>query len=629
MHALGVEAIGRLVEDEYLGFTQEGGSEPEALAHAERKTLHTTIADGSEPDLVKHLVHAGASEAGGGAQHTQVVPRPAAGVETGGLEHRPDVTERIHEVAIGLAIDRRVPCRRLDEAEQHSQGSGLARAVWSEEPRDAAVCNLEAEIVDSDDISESFGQAAYLDGCHDATVRWWRHKCLAIATDSPLRPRTGMDLSDLCLMGEEADTPFHYDRPMGTALDLAKRTQALGRRYPLAADTLLAVALAAAALVSLAAIYDELPATGSPFSHGWTVAVVVSMLALTLPLAWRRRFPFSVAVVAVTAFLVARIVVHVPEANVSLLAAWLMIYSVAVHGQRRFRTPVLIVCYIAIVAELVREYFFASFANGYGPLLARFFDLFYNMLVLTLPWLLGAAIWSLRDRQRKLADQTVELQAERVENASQAVFAERVRIARELHDVVAHHVSVIGVQAAAARRVMDRQPAQAAEALSSIEGSSRRAVTELHRLLGFLRRAGEPDELVPQPGLAQLGDLIAEAGQGELIVDLTIKGEARPLSPTLEVSAYRVIQEALTNTRKHSRASTANIRLQYGLTELEVEIFDDGPERDGEQAGGQVGHGLIGMRERAALHGGHLRAGPRAEGGFSVHASFPLNSDAA
>jgi len=428
-------------------------------------------------------------------------------------------------------------------------------------------------------------------------------------------------------MGEEAEIHLDYDRPMGTALDLAKRTQALNRRYPLTADTLLAVALAAAALVSLAATYDELPATDPMFSHGFTLAVVVSMLALTLPLALRRRFPFSVAVVVVIAFLVARIIVHVPEANVSLLAAWLMIYSVAVHGQRRFRTPVLIVCYIAIVAELVRELFFASYANG--PPLARSFNLFYNMLVVALPWLLGAAIWSLRDRQRKLADQTIELRIEREENARQAVFAERVRIARELHDVVAHHVSVIGVQAAAARRVMDRQPARAAEALSSIEDSSRRAVVELHRLLGFLRRAGETDELSPQPGLAQLGDLIAEAGQGELIVDLTIKGEARLLSPTLEVSAYRVIQEALTNTRKHSRATAASVRLRYGITELEVEVLDDGPGWEAEQAGGQVGHGLIGMRERAALHGGHLRAGPRPGGGFAVHASFPLNSDAA
>jgi signal transduction histidine kinase len=627
VHALGVEAIGRLIEDEHFGLPQEGGSQTEALAHTELETLHTTIADFGEADLVEHLVGAGDREAGCSAQDAKVVTCPTAGVETGGLEHRPDVAEWIDELLIRLARDHRAARRRLDEAEQHSQGSGLACAVWSEEPRDAALGNLEAEIVDSDDISESFGQAVYLDGCHDATVRRWRRNRLAIETGSPLRPKTGMDPPDLCLMGEEAKTPLDYDPPMGTAHDLAKRTQALDRRYPLAADTLLAVALAAAALVSLAATYDELPATDPSFSHGFTLAVVVSMLALTLPLAWRRRYPFSVALVVVVAFLVARIVVHVPEANVSLLAAWLMIYSVAVHGQRRFRTPVLIVCYIAIVDELVRELFFASYANG--PPLARSFNLFYNMLVVALPWVLGAAIWSLRDRQQQLADQASELQAEREENARQAVFAERVRIARELHDVVAHHVSVIGVQAAGARRVMDRDPARAAEALSSIEESSRRAVAELHRLLGFLRRAGEADDLAPQPGLAQLADLIAEERNADLTVGLTIKGQARLLSPTLEVSAYRVIQEALTNIRKHSRATGASVRLQYGPTELAVEVLDDGPERDTEEGDGQVGHGLIGMRERAALHGGHLRAGPRPGGGFAVHASFPLNGDAA
>jgi signal transduction histidine kinase len=235
----------------------------------------------------------------------------------------------------------------------------------------------------------------------------------------------------------------------------------------------------------------------------------------------------------------------------------------------------------------------------------------------------------LRDRQQELADQTSELQAEREENARQAVFTERVRIARDLHDVVAHHVSVIGVQAAGARRIMEREPARAAEALSSIEDSSRRAVAELHRLLGFLRRAGESDDLAPQPDLAHLGDLITEARHAELTVDLSIEGEVRLLSPTLEVSAYRVIQEALTNTRKHSQATTASIRLDYGLRELEVEVFDDGPERDAKPGRGHVGLGLIGMRERAALHGGHFRAGPRAGGGFTVHASFPLNSDAA
>jgi len=412
---------------------------------------------------------------------------------------------------------------------------------------------------------------------------------------------------------------------MRRVLDWARWIQALVRRYPLASDTLLALALAGAAFVSLSVTYGQLPANNSTFSRGFTVEVVAAMLAITVPLAWRRRFPFSVGIVVVVAFVVSRTVVHTPEANITAMVLWLMLYSVAVHGRQRFRTAVLALLYCAIVAELVRELFFTSNV----PPLTAFFALFYNMVEFSLPWLLGAAIRSLRDRERKLADQTVELEIERKENARQAVFAERVRIARELHDVVAHHVSVIGVQAAGARRTMDRQPVRAAEALSSIEDSSRRAVAELHRLLRFLRRDGDIDELAPQPGLAQLGDLIADVGQAELTVALTIKGKVRVLSPTLELSAYRVIQEALTNTRKHSRATAATVQLQYAATELEIEVLDDGPGRESERAGGHAGHGLIGMRERAALHGGYLRAGPRPGGGFAVHASFPLNSDAA
>jgi signal transduction histidine kinase len=418
-----------------------------------------------------------------------------------------------------------------------------------------------------------------------------------------------------------------YGRPMATVRTLAGRIQALVRRFPFAADAALAVALAIAALVSLAVTYGELPPGDTTFSQGFTLAVVASMLGITLPLAWRRRYPLSVGVVVVVAFLLARIVVNVPESQVSLLAAWLMIYSVPAYGRRPLRTPVLALCFAAIVAELVRELFFAG-PPTVSPL-ARCFVLFYNVVVLALPWLLGSAIRSLRDRQRELAEQTVELQVEREENARQAVFAERVRIARELHDVVAHHVSVIGVQAAGARRVMDRQPALAAEALSSIEASSRQAVIELHRLLGFLRRSDDIDVLSPQPGLGQLADLIAEAGHAELKVDLTIEGQPTLLSPTLEVSAYRVIQEALTNIRKHSAAKTARVRIEYGTTDLEVEVLDDGPGRETDPPGTRAGHGLIGMRERAALHGGHLSCGPRPDRGFAVHATFPLNSDAA
>jgi len=417
-----------------------------------------------------------------------------------------------------------------------------------------------------------------------------------------------------------------YGGPIARVLGFAKRNQAAIRRYPLTADTALAGVMAAAALASLAVTYEGLPAAGHTYSHGFGLAVVGSMLALTLPLAFRRRFPFSVAFAVVAAFLVARIIVRVPETNISLFALWVMIYSAAVYGRRHLRTPVLALCTSVIVAEVVREVFFANYATG--PPMARVFNLVYNLLLVAFPWLLGAAIWSLRDRQHKLADQTVELQAEREENARQAMFAERVRIARELHDVVAHHVSVIGVQAAGARRVMERQPARAAEAMTAIETSSRQAVVELHRLLGFLRRAGDVDGLAPQPGLAQLGDLIAEVGQAELMVNLAIEGKAKVLSPTLEVSAYRVVQEALTNTRKHSNAKSASVRIRYGTNELEVEVLDDGPGRQAGPAGSPIGHGLIGMRERAALHGGHLRAGPRADGGFAVHASFRLNGDA-
>jgi signal transduction histidine kinase len=288
---------------------------------------------------------------------------------------------------------------------------------------------------------------------------------------------------------------------------------------------------------------------------------------------------------------------------------------------------VLAACFAAITAELVREIFFSGQTGV--PSLEQSFTLLFNLVELSLPLLLGTAIRRVRERQRELADQTVELQVEREENARQAVFAERVRIARELHDVVAHHVSVIGVQAAGARRVMERQPGRAAEAMSAIEASSRQAVVELHRLLGFLRRAGEGDDLAPQPGLAQLGDLVAEAAKADLRVHLTIEGEARLLSPTIEVSAYRIVQEALTNTRKHAGAAAAFVRICYGTTALDIEVLDDGAGWTEEASSGRAGHGLIGMRERAALHGGHLRAGPRPEGGFGVHATFPLTRDAA
>jgi signal transduction histidine kinase len=242
-----------------------------------------------------------------------------------------------------------------------------------------------------------------------------------------------------------------------------------------------------------------------------------------------------------------------------------------------------------------------------------------------LPIALGLAVRGLRRRQVALTDQAVELRRQREENAQRAVLDERVRIARELHDVVAHHVSVMGIQAGAARSVMRKQPERAEEALTSIESSSRQAVVELHHLLGFLRRDGQQDGLTPQPNLSQLPELVAEAGGDAVQVRLQIEGEPRPLPGTLELSAYRVIQEALTNTRKHADATTSTVRVAYQPTMLEIEVLDDGR---GGAAPANGGHGLIGMRERVGLHGGHLRAGSRPEGGFAVHATFPVDAGA-
>jgi signal transduction histidine kinase len=418
-------------------------------------------------------------------------------------------------------------------------------------------------------------------------------------------------------------------RSLEAVKDLVRRARATVRRHPVAADAVVAILFAAAALLGVAALrddimanLDQIRASDPSFRLPSTVTSVLSMLGITLPLAWRRRFPFSVLIVAVVGYLVSQSVLKVPEPGVTVLAGSLAIYSAAAYGHRRFRTLVLALCIGGILAEVARQLYFVS--SDIRPLLQSF-SFAWNVALLALPWVAGAVIRSLRESKRELADRAAELQQEREENARQAVFAERVRIARELHDVVAHHVSVMGVQAGAARRVMERQPEKAAEALSSIEASSRQAVVELHRLLGFLRRAGEADDLAPQPGLAQLGDLVAHAAQGDLAVELSIEGDPRPLSTTLEVSAYRVIQEALTNTRKHSGAAHATVRVTYGTASLEVEVVDDGKAGAARTGGDEGGLGLIGMRERASLHGGHLRAGPRPEGGFVVHATFPLN----
>ena len=395
----------------------------------------------------------------------------------------------------------------------------------------------------------------------------------------------------------------------------------------MAADAFVAAVFAAGSVVSLYAQF-ELDRRVIPNFHEPAKAwPILAVLAVTLPLALRRRFPLLVASAVIVAFVVGRVLLPGSEWEqyMTVLACWLALYGAAVYPRRtRLWTVALGALAAALVVEIAREVFFSGALEGLPLTQSVLFP--YNVAVVVgLPLLLGLAVRALREREGRLTAQAAELRRQREENARRAVLDERVRIARELHDVVAHHVSVIGIQAGAARRVMGRRPEQAEEILSSIEASSRQAVDELHRLLGFLRRAEQPDERSPRPDLTRLDELVAHAAEGGLSVELVVDGERRSLPATLELSAYRVIQEALTNALKHSGGTRATVRLDYQPAALEIDVVDDGEDGAAQQRQETGGLGLIGMRERVGLHGGELRAGPREHGGFGVHASFPLN----
>jgi signal transduction histidine kinase len=230
---------------------------------------------------------------------------------------------------------------------------------------------------------------------------------------------------------------------------------------------------------------------------------------------------------------------------------------------------------------------------------------------------LAAGAWALGEaaRNRRAAIE---------EEAKRAVGDEQARIARELHDVIAHTVSVIVVQAGAASDVFDSRPDQAKAALRSIEESGRDALRELRRLLAG--DSGSPDPTEPQPGLARLEELAEPLQVGGLDVTVRREGEARELPAGVDLSAYRIVQEALTNTLRHARAAHAEVTVRYGDTEVEVEVRDDGRGASAADANGAPGRGLVGMRERAALLGGTLEAGQLPGGGYRVHARLPLEA---
>ena len=236
-------------------------------------------------------------------------------------------------------------------------------------------------------------------------------------------------------------------------------------------------------------------------------------------------------------------------------------------------------------------------------------------IALTLPWLVGVVYRRHRDAR------TYEEHARRLELERQAVAGEeRARLARELHDIVSHNVGMIAVQATAGDVVFDDDPAQARAALRAIEDGARDALVELRRLLGLLRD-GDGAVVAPQPSLAALAELVDGVRACGIDVVLDVDGTPRPIAAALELSAYRVMQEALTNVLKHAGATRAWATLRWLPDVLEVEVTDDGAGGAGANSGG---HGLAGIRERVSLLGGELETGTRADGGFSVRARFPL-----
>jgi signal transduction histidine kinase len=232
-----------------------------------------------------------------------------------------------------------------------------------------------------------------------------------------------------------------------------------------------------------------------------------------------------------------------------------------------------------------------------------------------------AVAWWLGDRQRRAAVATETERASAAELAARAVADERLRIARELHDIVAHAMSVIAVQAGSGRLVIDESPDVARRALATIETTSRDALQEMRRLLSVLRDDSNHDSLLaPSPGLADIDGLVSTARTTGIAVQLRTEGEPVALPAGTALCAYRIVQEALTNVRKHAHASTADVMLRFAPGALEVEVVDDGV---GARTAAGTGHGLIGLRERTELYGGTLEAGPGAEG-YRVWARIPL-----
>jgi signal transduction histidine kinase len=360
----------------------------------------------------------------------------------------------------------------------------------------------------------------------------------------------------------------------------------------------------------------------------WVSLAIGGMM--TTPLAFRRRAPRTVLALVTVAFSAFRLL-EIPEWSISAFSLFVALYTVGAqlppHKSRSPRIATVVVIGVLIVYAYTVMFDPEMLEVTSRELLVlQATEVAMNVLFAVAAWVLGDIAWRRRRAESELEQQLEEVAAGREALARQAVQEERVRIARELHDVVAHHVSVMGIQAGAARRSLARDPERASEALAGVEQASRDAVTEMQRLLTFLRSDGEAADssMTPQPSLAELDALLDTVRETGLDVQVEIVGTQRALPSSVELSAFRIVQEALTNTLKHGQGVTrAWIRLIFEADRLRIEVHDDGTAAARSDPTSDSGRGLLGMRERAALHGGELTISARPGGGFAVEGWLP------
>lgn len=374
-------------------------------------------------------------------------------------------------------------------------------------------------------------------------------------------------------------------------------------------DVTLALALAAASIIDLATIDPEVEAVHAQPGDGWTVLLI---LAQALPLALRRVYPTAVLSVVSAAWMIDRFVDYP-----STLAVFSLLFAFHAVGSELPRRRSLLVgwSWIAVlVGFTLIGYFYADVNLGSALVMAVF---------TTFPFLLGREIHERRLLQEKLEIRADHLEKEREVKAADAVRSERQRIARELHDVVAHQMTVATVQTAAARKLLRSDPRRAEESLAAAEQAGHEGLTEMRRLLGVLR-TDDGAERAPQPGLERLPELIEQLQEAGIPIEIRIDGSPQPLPAGVDLNAYRIIQESLTNTLRHAGPSaTAAVSLRYEPDALSIEVTDTGRGVTAVGTEG-AGHGIIGMRERVALLDGTLTAGPQRGGGFRVEAVLPL-----